>query len=480
MRTRPSRRPGWRWATADVDATIFLLAAAGVVASLSDYRLGLVIVVIGGLLQDPVRKVMEGQSPYWMGLVFVFFAATFAGALASAPHSWWRRPDWRQLRRATELFLAVLVLQAFVTMFRTGSLLLIGIGAAAYLGPMVAVVLGSWAGTKRRVVVRFLVAYVLSVAAMASGIVLWQLGYRWTALKTIGVDLVVYDWQLGAIVLPSGFFRGPEVASWHCATAACAAVILAASGRASRARWIALGGLVTFLFWAVLVAGRRKGIAEAVIFVAFFGVLQVWVRGRLGRFGGAILVAVVLGAFVFQRYGLTESVEGQLGSMSERSGVGGGPFGRVLGSFTSIPNVVQAAGMFGTGLGTGTQGAQHFRATEEAWGIISESGLARLVAELGVPGSAVALLLVFRLLKGLRRRLPNLRGSGAEDPSLTLGLMALVGANAVVFVSAHQIFGDPLVYIFLGISVGFVIAGLDVADDREATDAVEVGEAAVA
>lgn len=466
-----------------METTIFLLVAAGVVASLADYRLGLVLVVIGGLLQDPVRKVMDGQSPYWMGLVFVIFAATLAGALAAGPHRWWRRPDWRPLRRATELFLAVLALQAVVTLLRTGSLLLIGIGAAAYLGPIVAVVLGSWAGATRKTIIRFLVTYALCVAAMASGIVLWQAGYRWTALKTIGVELVVYDWQLGAIALPSGFFRAPEVASWHCATAACVAIILAASGRTSRARWLALGGLATFLFWAVLVAGRRKGIAEAVIFVAFFGVLQVWVRGRLGRFGGAVLVAVVLGAFVFQRYGLTERVEGQLGSMSERSGEGGGPFGRIVGSFTSLPSVVRVAGVFGTGLGTGTQGAQHFRSTQESWGIISESGLARLVAELGVPGAAIALLLVFRLLKGLRRRLPSLQGAGAEDPSLTLGLMALVGANAVVFVSAHQIFGDPLVYIFLGVSIGFVVAGLDVhdvPDVREALGAVEDGEAAVA
>jgi hypothetical protein len=58
--------------------------------------------------------------------------------------------------------------------------------------------------------------------------------------------------------------------------------------------------------------------------------------------------------------------------------------------------------------------------------------------------------------------------------------MALVGANAVVFVSAHQIFGDPLVYIFLGISVGFVIARLDIADDLDERRTVEGVEPAVA
>lgn len=460
-----------------MESLVFLAALAGALVCLSDFRLGLVVVAAGGLLQDPVRKLMEGQSPYWMGLVFVFFAATLAGAVASRPHRWWMRPDWRDLRRVTELFFAVLVLQAVVTLLRTGSLLLLGIGSAAYLGPIAAVVLGSWAGTVRGAIRRFLSAYVVFVGAMAAGIVLWQTGLRWAVLKTIGVELVVYDWDLGAIVLPSGFFRAPEVASWHCATAACVVVILAVCGRADATRWVGLGLLAIYLFWAVLVAGRRKGVAEAVIFVALFGFLQVWVRGRLGRFGGALLVALLLGAFIFQRYGLVAGVEGQLGSMSERTNDAGGPWARAVASFSSLPSVVGAAGVLGTGLGTGTQGAQHFRSAQESWGIISESGLARLVAELGVPGAAVALVLVFRLLQGLRRRLPALRGRGAEDPSLTLGLMALVGANAVVFVSAHQIFGDPLVYIFLGVSVGFVISGLDLADERQRRLAVEAGEA---
>lgn len=461
-----------------MEGLLLLAVAAGTLVCMADFRRGLVVVAAGGLLQDPIRKVMEGQSPYWMGLVFIFFGAALAGAIASRPHRWWLRTDWRDLRRVTEVFFAVLVLQALITMLRTGSLLLIGIGTAAYLGPVAAVVLGSWVGTSRKGVLRFLAAYAVFVAAMATGIALWQTGLRWPVLKTIGVELVVYDWQLGAIVLPAGFFRAPEVASWHCATAACVVVLIAASGRASRARWIALGGLATFLFWAVLVAGRRKGVAETVIFLVFFAVLQIWVRGRLGRFGGAVLVAVVLGAFVFQRYGLVEGVEGQLGSMTERSSEAGGPWSRMVASFTSLPSVVRAAGFLGTGLGTGTQGAQHFRSAQESWGIISESGLARVVAELGVPGAAIAVVLVFRLLQGLRRRLPALRGAGAEDPGLTLGLMALVGSNAVVFVSAHQIFGDPLVYIFLGVSVGFVIAGLDLASERPRRPAVDSPEEA--
>jgi hypothetical protein len=450
-----------RWGDPDVHPGLLLLVLAGIGTCVLNYRAGIVVVVAAGLLQDPIRKAADGQSPYMMGLVFAFFGATILGALLTNPARWWRRRDWLPLRVPATLYGFVLVLQCLVTYIRTGSMILIAIGLAAYLGPALAVVLGSWAGAKRAVVTRFLVAYVVFVAVLASGIALWQAGYRWALLKSIGAGLIVYDWELGAIVLPSGFFRAPEVASWHCATATCVVVILASARRASLGRRVALGSLATFFVWAVLVTGRRKGVAEVAIFIAFFAILQIWVRGRLGRFGTSIAAFVVVIAFAFQQYGLAKQAEGQIGSMRERSTFRGGIPARMIGSVTSIPMVVSAAGFLGTGLGTGTQGAQHFRPKFERWAGVSESGLARLFGELGVPGVAVAALLLWRLMAGLRRRLRVLTRPVDEDPSLTLGLMALLAANVVVFVSAHQIFGDPFVYIFLGLTAGFVIIALD-------------------
>jgi hypothetical protein len=278
---------------------------------------------------------------------------------------------------------------------------------------------------------------------------------------SIGPGLTVYDWQLGAVYLPPGFFRVPEVASWHCATAACVAILFAAARNATPARWAVLGGAATFLCWCVVATGRRKAIGEIVVFLAIFAFLQVWLRGRLGKLAGAVLAVVLMGGFAFQHYGLQERAAGQIGSMKERSETAGGASGRFLGGIASLPRIVEVAGFLGTGLGTGTQGAQHFRAGNEDWSIISESGLARIVAELGVPGGVVALFLLTRFVLKLRGKVLQLPGAAGPDPAILLGLLALVGANAVVFVSAHQIFGDPFVYIFLGLSVGFIVAGLD-------------------
>ena len=66
---------------------------------------------------------------------------------------------------------------------------------------------------------------------MASGLWLSKMGYEWSTLQSVGEGLIVYDSVVGKVVLPSGFFRSPEVASWHCASAACIALILMASRR---------------------------------------------------------------------------------------------------------------------------------------------------------------------------------------------------------------------------------------------------------
>ena len=436
-----------------------LLAAT--LVSVSDYRKGMIVIAATGLLQDLVRKLAPGQPAYLMGLVFVSFAATLFGALSVENPRWWRRRDWKGLQTPIQLFGLVLLVQAAVSYLRIGSFVLIALGLAAYAGPVAAIVLGSWAGSARGVVERFLGVYLVIVIVMASGVVLYEAGLRWPSLMSIGPGLTVYDWQLGAIYLPPGFFRAPEVASWHCATGACVAIVLATVGKVTPTRSIVLGGLATFLTWCVVVTGRRKGLGELVIFLAVFVFLQLWIRGRLGKLGGAVLVAILLGALAFQRYGLQEKAAGQIGSMIERTEASGGAGGRFVGGVTSLPDVIRAAGLLGTGLGTGTQGSQHFRAEGEQWSAISEGGLARMVAELGLPGSLVALLLLYRFGRNLKGRASGLRRRTAKETSSLLGLIALLASNAVIFVSAHQIFGDPFVYLFLGLVAGFVVAGLD-------------------
>lgn len=438
-----------------------LALLVAILVAVSDYRKGMVVIAATGLLQDLVRKLAPGQPTYLMGLVFAAFGATFLGALAVENPRWWRWKDWKGLRTPIQLFGLVLLVQAAISYLRIGSFVLIVLGLAAYAGPVAAIVLGSWAGSTRGVVDRFLWSYLVIVIVMASGVLLYQVGYRWPSLMSIGPGLTVYDWELGAIYLPPGFFRVPEVASWHCATGACVAIVLATVGRISKARSVVLGIVAILLTWCVVVTGRRKGLGEIVIFLAVFVFLQVWIRGRLGRLGGAVFVTLLLGAVAFQRYGLQEKAAGQIGSMVGRTEATGGASSRFVGGLTSLPDVVKAAGFLGTGLGSGTQGAQHFRTEGEQWSMINEGGLARVTAELGVPGSLVALLLLYRFGRNLKERTASLRLRAAADTSSLLGLIALLASNSVIFVSAHQIFGDPFVYLFLGLVAGFVVAGLD-------------------
>ena len=78
-------------------AAIFLTSVAAIVC-VSDFRKGILIVAGTGLAQDLVRKMAPGQPTYLMGLVFVVFAASLAGAVAAGSPRWWRRRDWNRLR----------------------------------------------------------------------------------------------------------------------------------------------------------------------------------------------------------------------------------------------------------------------------------------------------------------------------------------------------------------------------------------------
>ncbi len=431
--------------------------------AVADYRAGIVLTLMAGFAADPLRKVTISRSPYWVGVGLILFTVTFLGALRKRHPLWWRRVEWLDVGRPAKAVTVLLLVEAIYTFTRGYPIFLVGVGLASYAGPVAALVLGSWAGSDPRRVHRILWLYIGLVLVMASGIWLASLGYDWNVLSTVGVDLIVYDLKRGKVVLPSGFFRTPEVASWHCATAACLAIIVAVCRKANVIRYVLTGAAAAFLSWSVLQAGRRKGLGEVVVFFALYVFLLVWVRRQVGRLGGAILAGILLASLFLQGGVLTDKAEAQIASMKDRNRMEGRPFQRVLTNVTNLPDVVRFNGVWGRGLGTLSQGGTYFGA-DMGWGVISEGGLARIVGELGVVGSGLILFLGFRFLRAGFRRVGALRLAPPAMASQTLGLMALLGANGVVFIAAHQIFGDPFVYILLGLVAGCVTSAVDRAD----------------
>ncbi|MDH3255741.1 MAG: hypothetical protein OEM62_12160, partial [Acidobacteriota bacterium] len=93
----------------------------------------------------------------------------------------------------------------------------------------------------------------------------------------------------------------------------------------------------------------------------------------------------------------------------------------------------------------------------EIAGYSAEGGLGKIISELGVPGLLLGLWLALGSLRAVWR---NLIGDieRTHRPSVSLGLLALLGAQIPTFMVAAQIYGDPFVLIVLGLLLGFVLA----------------------
>ena len=429
--------------------------------SLTDLNKGFLICVLIGLLQDPLRKLMPGQPVYFSVLVGVMVAATFGG-------EWFRRARlnfrpinaWDDsLRTPLNLFIMVVLLQCFNAYLNASSIVVPLIGLIAYLAPLPALLLAyRYAGSQERII-RFMQVYLILTLVMLSGVYLSVLGFNWDLLKSVGKGLTIYTTK-GAINLPSGFFRAPEVAAWHAGTSICLLIILSTVTRKKMVLW---GSplLIILLLGVIMFTGRRKMFMEIAMFVPLYGFLMVWFRrsGMKLAVTLAVLCLVVLlgtlGDVVPDETTETISPYVERTVKLQKTGI----VDRLLDmSVYSFEWVVRKNGLFGSGAGMGSQGAQHFGAGRSATGAASEGGAAKVLAELGVPGFLVFIWFLVRLLRYLFRVMMHVQNLAPDRGNLVYGIIAFLIANSVVFITASQIYGDVFVLLILGWFVGFILA----------------------
>jgi hypothetical protein len=435
-----------------------------------------------GFLQEPLRKIMPGEPVYFTMLAALFVAVTFIGArLRGIPlvfrpiHAW-----SRILRIPLNLFIVVVVIQSLVTYINTDSLVMSGIGLIGYLSPLPTLLLAYYFAWDKEDVVKFLTWYIVLCTLMISGIYLSRMGFDWKVLKSVGTALRIYTkTRTGYIDLPSGFFRAPEVAAWHGGAAICMLIILAVGKKNKRLIWLA-GIAIPFILVAVIFTGRAKVLLEIGMFVLIF-----WWLLRYFRRGGTTLATMIL---LFGLTGWLFASQTDFGSnllstdispyMGRHVSSRQSPIDRLLNmTVYSFDTIVEANGFFGSGAGTGSQGAQHFGGGSTLVGGSAEGGLGKVLAELGVPGLALFLVMLYRLVRYLWRILKSSQGGDPQLALLVYGITAFLAANALVFVTAHQVFGDPFVLLMLGWLLGFVIAAPKL--EKESAKQPETGHQSV-
>jgi len=438
------------------------LLGLGAAWTLMDWRKGVLVCVVVGFLQDPLRKLWVDEPVYLTALVGAFLVVVLLGAaLRGELLQFAGAEEWRTgLRLPVLAGVAVVLGQAARTLVEYDSLELVAIGVASYLLPAVAAALAYAFATIASRVRRFLAFYTLLTAGAASGVYLGFLGYDWTILEQVGQGLVVFSQEGVPLEVYPGFMRSPEVAGWHAAAAICLLVILGTLTKSAGTR-LGMGLLVVFLLGAGLLTARRKVPVEIVLFLLLYWLLLAWARVGARKATVVAVAAGIVGVALAAEI-LDPQEAGPNFDPYVRHGVTGfaaAPERFTLLGFGSVQWAIQRHGVLGAGAGTGSQGAQHFGGGAVLVGGAPEGGLGKVATELGVPGLLVSAWLAVALARALWRSARQLARIQPELAPLGYGLLGFLAANAVTFLVASQVYGDLFVLLILGWAAGFALAG---------------------
>lgn len=437
---------------------LLLVAAAVVVLCFLNWRLGILLCLCVGFLQDPVRKLLPERPVFMVVAVAACFAACLAGVYARGEQLSPRRLfRWHpSLAAPTFVFTGIVLVQSGYTLVATGSPVLTGIGLLAYLSPLLALLLVEHYAVDYPHLERWLKWYLAGALGAASTVLL-----QWAGWNPVVFASVTHEWisgRSGMVRTLSGIMRTSEIAAWHAAAGACLLFAWVIGARTLRGRW--LGGVaVAGLLLAVFLTGRRKMLAEVALFLLFYGYFVL-----RHRRGGARLVQVAAVALIAVFFGLQLRSAPQEGTdfeaYLERGSTvfveaGGRLSGMTIGVFGRI---VERNGFFGSGAGTGGQGSQYFGGGRQLVGGIAEGGAGRVLAELGVPGLLALLWLALALGQAILRIVRFARTCPVHQAFRIYGLAAFLPANAAVFLTAHEVYGDPFVLIVLGLVGGSLLA----------------------
>jgi len=119
---------------------------------------------------------------------------------------------------------------------------------------------------------------------------------------------------------------------------------------------------------------------------------------------------------------------------------------------------VDSYGVFGAGLGTGSQGVQHFVAADAVNRGAAEGGLGKFTMELGIPGLFMAIWLIAVFFRYFWRILAYLSVISPKHARFGYGMFAFLTANAASFTVATQAYGDLFILLSIGWAAGFILA----------------------
>jgi len=270
---------------------------------------------------------------------------------------------------------------------------------------------------------------------------------RWSALGLVAATQGSNVRMLPGIQLTmlAGFYRGPDILAWHAATLAMIGITLALRARFLHTAWPWMAAAA----WGVLacfLSGRRKALYMLLVFAIIF----VWRYARRlnAAQAGSFATLGLLLLFVTHRLTTSESTDAYVRAAALTQGE---LLTRLEGG---LGMTIEQSGIMGAGLGTATQGTQHFTTTSYSW---QEGGLSKLAIEVGVPGVIVVALLLFVFVNYMLKftRAPDEPGT---SQIIRCMLMAMLIANVANFTASAQAYSDPLLTLMTAFLGGCLLA----------------------
>lgn len=453
-------------------AFALLLLAASLAAA--NWRSGLALCVLTAVMQDPLRKLTPNEPSYFVLFAGVTFAAAMLGALMTGKRL---TPNaiqgWKsQMGAPFSLFLLLVALQAAHSFVRFGSAQMTIIGLMSYLTPVLAIVFAYQFAVRNGLegLRSWMWFYVLAASAALSGVYLEYLDVNWAVLGEVGTGLTIYD--VGTVLKAySGFFRSSEIAAWHTASISCFLFLLLIGRRFNLPRILIALALIGLLASLGMLTGRRKFLVVVAVFVCVYFFLVFWFQKRSTRpaifMASAGVAAYVLvigliapdpGESATKRMHVDPGSKFQLYTTRSQSVFGDIPERFEKLGLNPVMWAVNSYGLFGAGLGTGSQGVQHVAASASINRGAAEGGLGKITMELGVPGLLLVFWLLWAFVRYVNKLLNAVTRLSAPHARFSYGLLAFLVANTASFSVATQVFGDLFVLLMMGWAVGFLLA----------------------
>jgi hypothetical protein len=423
--------------------------------ALADWRRGWMLVMVCGVIQDPVRKLTAGAPVVISFAVVGLYAAVLFGArfeILAHLSDFARR--FGNVYTSIVVFIFLLLIAALNGLFTYGfdkwKVPLLSL--FTYCVPMVAIILGYTWLQREEWMYRFFHLYTGLTGVALIGSVLEYMRVQWRILGMVGFEGDFIRHLPGIqIRLLSGIYRGPDVMAWHAAMLTCIGVAMTLRAGLTK-RALLWGSVATWGFFNCMIAGRRK----AIYMVAVFSIVFVWRYARRLKAGQVLAlfaVLLLLAGVVRQLRSDERTSVYAAGAVASQQELQSRFEGGAMETFRQF-------GLMGAGLGSATQGVYHLLGTTNVgW---QEGGLGKLAVEVGLPG-ILALAVIGVILVRLLLRLTAIGDVPGSSQFIRVTLFGLVLANIASFIASAQAYTDAVLALTTGFFVGalFATAALD-------------------